>query len=74
LVLTQERGLDTKAYEQMPRPDGQRLWHLARAHNPDQPHAFDEWVARRRAQDPDLWVIELDIAEAERFIGFSGNA
>ncbi|PHK02659.1 hypothetical protein VF08_18145 [Nostoc linckia z8] len=22
---------------------------------------------RRRAQDPDLWLIELDIADAERF-------
>jgi hypothetical protein len=27
---------------------------------------YDYW-RRRRARDPDLWVIELDIAQAERF-------
>jgi len=26
-----------------------------------------QYVARRRKSDPDLWIIELDIAEAERF-------
>lgn len=26
-----------------------------------------EYWRRRRARDPDLWVIELDIADAERF-------
>lgn len=25
------------------------------------------YIQRRRAQDPDLWLIELDIADAERF-------
>lgn len=27
----------------------------------------DAYIQRRRAQDPDLWLIELDIADAERF-------
>lgn len=26
-----------------------------------------QYIDRRRRSDPDLWVIELDIAEAERF-------
>jgi hypothetical protein len=26
-------------------------------------------VARRMSQDSDIWVIELDIAQAERLIG-----
>ncbi|MEG3176755.1 DUF1491 family protein [Sphingomonas sp. RB3P16] len=29
--------------------------------------ARDAYWQRRRARDPDLWVIELDIASAERF-------
>ena len=27
----------------------------------------NQYLARRRRSDPDLWVIELDIADAERF-------
>ncbi|MBI0475631.1 DUF1491 family protein [Sphingomonas sp. MA1305] len=28
---------------------------------------IDDYWRRRRERDPDLWVIELDIAQAERF-------
>ncbi len=37
-------------------------------------HVFDgdepsreKYLARRRERDPDLWIVELDIANAERF-------
>lgn len=26
-----------------------------------------EWLDRRRSRDPDLWIVELDIANAQRF-------
>ncbi len=29
--------------------------------------AMDAYLARRRRSDPDLWIVELDIPEAERF-------
>jgi hypothetical protein len=29
--------------------------------------ALNLYIARRRRSDPDLWIIELDIPEAERF-------
>ena len=32
----------------------------------NQAEIYEYW-RRRRARDPDLWVIELDIAQAERF-------
>ena len=28
---------------------------------------MDEYVTRRRDRDPDLWLVELDVADAERF-------
>ncbi|PZP12931.1 MAG: DUF1491 domain-containing protein [Sphingomonas hengshuiensis] len=31
------------------------------------PHLTTDYWQRRRARDPDLWVIELDIVQAERF-------
>lgn len=36
------------------------------AGHPD-PAALEAYWRRRRDRDPDLWVIELDIASAERF-------
>ncbi|MEO5586279.1 MAG: DUF1491 family protein, partial [Novosphingobium sp.] len=33
------------------------------------PQEFSEYLERRKYQDPDLWIVELDIANAERFIG-----
>ena len=31
------------------------------------PESLTQYIARRRRSDPDLWIIELDIADAERF-------
>ncbi len=31
------------------------------------PQAMAQYMERRRRSDPDLWIIELDIADAERF-------
>ena len=33
----------------------------------DNSQAISDYWQRRRARDPDLWVIELDILDAERF-------
>lgn len=31
------------------------------------PEAFGTYIERRRRSDPDLWLVELDTADAERF-------
>ena len=33
---------------------------------------FDLYIERRKSRDPDIWVIELDIPNAERFIVETG--
>jgi hypothetical protein len=30
--------------------------------------AIDSWIERARRMDPDLWVVELDIPDAARFV------
>ena len=30
--------------------------------------SVDEWIAKQRGYDPDLWVIELDTPDLARFI------
>lgn len=67
LVLT-ERGANARVYERIPAHDGTRTWQRAKAENPENKQEFSDWLDRRGAQDPDLWIVELDIADGERFI------
>jgi hypothetical protein len=73
LITCCEGGKNCRAYERMPRPDGTRGWALAKAENPENPLEFGDWLDRRRLQDSDLWILELDIPDAERFIDSAGT-
>jgi hypothetical protein len=57
----------------MPRPDGTRGWTLAKAEDAENPLEFGQYLDRRRRQDSDLWIVELDIPDAERFIASAGT-
>jgi hypothetical protein len=74
LVVCCENGTNCRAYERMPRPDGTRGWALSKSQDPEKSSEFSEYLDRRARQDGDLWVVELDIANGERFIGLSGTA
>lgn len=69
MIICCENGTKLRAYERMPQLDGSRSWALSKEQNSEKQHEFGEFCARRQAQDPDLWLLELDIANAERFIG-----
>lgn len=68
LVLT-ERGTDPRLFERLPDPDGTRNWHLRAIQDIDNKDILDTYLSRRTNQDPDLWIVELDIVNGERFIG-----
>lgn len=68
-VVTIERGGIARAWERMPQPDGTRKWQVSRTQNPEEKQEFEDFLRRRSHQDPDLWIVELDIANGERFIG-----
>jgi len=68
MVVLVERGRDSRAYERMPQLDGIRKWTLSREQDPEKPWEFSEFLERRGKQDPDLWIVELDIADGVRFI------
>lgn len=69
LIVLCHNGADTRLYERMPALDGTRRWHCSRKQLPENPYEFQEYLDRRKAQDPDVWLVELDAADAERFIG-----
>ena len=69
LVVLRERGVNPRIFERMPELDGTRKWHRIKDQAIDSSREIDEYLDRRTAQDDDLWVIELDIANGERLIG-----
>ena len=73
LVLTTQNGRNTRLWERMPQLDGSRKFSCTREQDDENPREIDEYVGKRRRSDPDCWVIELDIENAERFVaGASG--
>lgn len=68
LIICCENGTKLRAYDRMPQPDGAREWVVAKQQDDENPSEVSEFIARRRRQDSDLWILELDIANAERFI------
>jgi len=73
LVVCCAKGGPATAYERTPQVDGTRTWAAIKAQDADNPHEFWEYCDRRRQRDPDLWIVELDIPDAERFIESSGT-
>lgn len=70
LVLT-ERGGNPRLFERLPDPDGTRNWQRRQMQDIDNKDILSQYLERRSSQDPDLWIVELDIANGERLIGLS---
>ena len=68
LVICCQNGANARAFERMPQMDGSRAWTVSRTQDPENPFDFSEWTMRRRNQDSDLWIVELDGAEAEQVL------
>ena len=67
LLIVTERGRHVAVLERMLDASGTYRWHTSGlAENQD--ITPDEWLRKRRRSDSDLWLIELDIPDAERFI------
>jgi hypothetical protein len=65
MVVLAERGIRIALLERLLQPDGSYAWQgSGQAQDED---AFRASIERRRRNDPDLWLIELDVASAERF-------
>lgn len=67
LLILSEPGGDTRLRERALDLDGKPVLRIAGPPEPAAIAGIEEYWSRRRARDPDLWVVELDIASAERF-------
>ena len=69
LLVLAENGGNLRVAERMPQLDGSRNWAIIRTEVIDSKVKITEYLERRARQDDDLWIVELDIPSAERFIG-----
>ena len=65
LLVVTERGAQVAVLERMLNASGAYEWQKS---GPKSEAHASEWLERRRRNDPDLWLIELDVPDAERFI------
>lgn len=68
LILTFYRGENAVLFEKMPQLDGSRPFVAAKQQNPENPQEIFKYIERRKQQDPDIWVLEADIADGAQFI------
>lgn len=67
LVLTLDRGGNPRFFERGIGPDGKSALVASGPAELADDAAVSSYWQRRRDRDSDLWVVELDIADAERF-------
>lgn len=68
LVQCRDRGRVGPLLERRFSEGGGYIWDAVGA-DPQVPESEQQaYIEKRRKQDPDLWVVELDIANAEQFV------
>ena len=65
-VILAEKGERKCFLERLLQMDGRYAWRDSGQRSEDEAD-FQALLERRRRADPDLWILELDIASAERF-------
>lgn len=68
LILTIYRGENAVLFERLPQLDGSRPYIAAKQQNPEKPEEIFEYLEKRRKQDPDIWILEADIADGAQFV------
>ena len=68
VLFVSSRGRHVACLERILAVDGRYLWRAVGPGESASSVEIGDFLARRTRSDEDLWAIELDIAEPERFI------
>ena len=72
VILLSSRGEHRACFERALSPDGRYRWQQVGPAASADAASLADWSQKRVRFDEDLWLIELDIAEPERFIVETG--
>lgn len=68
VLVTRDRDGTQRAYSRVTQSNGTPAWSPGAVETRDGPETIEDFLARQRRYDPDLWVVELDIADPQRFV------
>lgn len=68
LVQCTERGVPGPLLERRFSPQGHYIWEAVGPDDPNDRDSRTNYQDRRRKADPDMWLIELDIADAPQLV------
>ncbi len=68
LVQCSERGQPGPLLERRFAADGNYIWEAVGPNDPKDGESRSSYQDRRRKADPDMWLIELDIADAPQLV------
>lgn len=68
LVQCSQRGTPGPLLERRFGPDGHYIWEAVGPDDPQDGESRANYQERRRRADPDLWIVELDIADAPQLV------
>lgn len=68
LLLVAERGVHIACLERLLRPSGRYAWETTGPETSADAQKVADFAAGRARFDTDLWLIELDIPGAQRFV------
>ena len=74
LLVIRSRGRHVTCLERMLSPDGGYRWTTAGPGEAEADENLAEFLQKRVRFDEDLWLIELDVAQPERFIAETTSA
>jgi hypothetical protein len=74
IIVVRSRGTYVASLARTLALDGEYRWESAGPASPAAEEEVAQFLARRAGFDPDLWLIELDVAQPERFIAETTSA
>lgn len=67
LLLRREKGRNPALFERFPALEGPAGWAEISMEDIEIEKKISEYLDRRTARDPDIWILELDVPFVERF-------
>ena len=68
VLLLRDRGGNLQLVERRPSADFEFEWQVTQEKTPENEGEIYEYCNRRAAQDPDMWIVELEIDDTQRFV------